>query len=327
MSPLISVIVPVYNTERYLDKCMRSILDQTHRNLEIILVDDGSTDGSSEKCDFWAQADPRVRVIHKPNGGQASARNAALNECCGEYIGFVDSDDWIAPEMYAELWAQAKKYGAKLAVCGRYDAFDDTDEMCIGKRLGESGLFRAYDVLPKMTMGQMSDFSVCDKLHAAELWKEIRFPEGEIYEDFAVMYKVLLAAETVVLCDQPFYFYFHRSNSTVTSGFREALTAYPKQTKNFISYISSVHPEYTKYAVWAHVKALQFLMIKLLRSDKKNFCEHSGLYEEYVHELKNYRDMWTKDSLFTKADWIIGDLLLHKNIARPLFLLKKSRLG
>ncbi len=327
MSSLISVIVPVCNTGRYLDKCMQSILNQTHRNLEIILVDDGSTDGSSEKCDFWAQADSRVLVIHKPNGGQASARNAALDVCRGEYIGFVDSDDWIIPEMYAELLSQVKKYGAELAVCGRYDAFEDSDEMRIGKCLGESGLFSAYDVLPKMTMGQMSDFSVCDKLHARELWREIRFPEGEIYEDFAVMYKILIAAEHIVLCDKPFYIYFHRSNSTVTSGFREALTAYPKQTKNFIDYISSRYPEYTKYAVWAHVKALHFLMIKLLRSDQKTYRAHCSLYEEYVRELKKYRDVWIKDPLFTKIDRIIGGILPHKNIARPLLLLKKSRLG
>ena len=323
----ISIVLPVYKVEKYIDRCMESVVNQTHKNLEIILVDDGSTDGSSEKCDFWEQADPRVCVIHKTNGGQASARNAALDVCRGEYIGFVDSDDWIDSEMYAELLLQAEKYGAKLAVCGRYDAFEDSDEMHVGKCIGKNGVFLAYDVLPQMTMGQLSDFSVCDKLHSADLWRELRFPEGEIYEDFAVMYKVLLAAEIIALCDKPFYVYFHRSNSTVTSGFREALIAYPKQTKKFIIYISSRYPEYTKYAVWAHFKALQLLMIKLLRTDKKTFCERNRLYEEYVRELKNYRNLWAKDPLFTKADRIVGDLLLHKNIARPLFLLKKSRFG
>lgn len=327
MSSLISIIVPIYNTGRYLDKCMQSILRQTHENLEIILVDDGSTDGSSEKCDYWAQTDPRVRVIHKANGGQASARNAALNVCSGDYIGFVDSDDWIEPEMYAELLAHAEKFGAKLAVCGRYDAYEGSDEMHIVKRLEGSGLYRAYDVLPKMAMGQMSDFSVCDKLHARELWREIRFPEGEIYEDFAVMYKILFAADTVVFCDNPFYVYFHRKGSTVTAGFREALTAYPKQTKDFVEYISRLYPEYTKYAVWAHVKALHFLMFKLLRSDKKTYYSNRALYKGYVRELKKYRDLWAKDPLFTKMDRIIGNVLPYENIARFLLLLKKSRFG
>ena len=324
MSSLISVIVPVYNTGKYLDKCVLSILNQTYKNLEIILVDDGSSDGSSERCDYWKRVDSRVVVIHKPNGGQASARNVALDVCQGDYIGFVDSDDWIDPEMYDTLLKCVKKHDTKLAVCGRCDAFEDSNETCI-KRLGESGLLRAYDVLPKMTMGQMSDFSVCDKLHARELWREIRFPEGEIYEDFAVMYKVLIMSETVVLCDNPFYVYFHRSNSTVTSGFREALIAYPKQTKDYVDYISKRYPEYTKYAIWAHIKALQLLMIKLLRSDKETYRTHYDLYMNYVGELKKTRYIWAKDPLFTKTDRIINVVLQYRNIARSLLWLKKSR--
>ena len=99
MLPLISVIVPIYNTELYLDKCMQSILNQTYRNLEIILVDDGSTDNSSQMCDLYAGKDSRIRVIHKENGGQSSARNVGLNVCTGDYISFVDSDDWIELDM------------------------------------------------------------------------------------------------------------------------------------------------------------------------------------------------------------------------------------
>jgi glycosyltransferase involved in cell wall biosynthesis len=205
--------------------------------LEIILVDDGSTDASPEKCDCYAKKDPRIRVIHKKNGGQSSARNVGLDVCKGEYISFVDSDDWIEPNMYTALLEQLEFHGASLAVCGRYDAYENSDEKTVGKSLGKSGLFDAYEVLPKMTLGQASDFSVCDKLHHRDLWQNIRFPEGEIYEDFAVMYKILIAAKKVVLCDVPFYVYFHRKNSTVTSGFREALTDYPKQTKQFLSYI------------------------------------------------------------------------------------------
>ncbi len=327
MKSLISVIVPVYNTQPYLDKCIQSILNQKYQNLEIILVDDGSTDGSSEKCDFYALNDPRIQVIHKQNGGQASARNVALDICHGDYIGFVDSDDWIEPDMYSELLQYMEKYGAKLAVCGRYDAYEGVDEKTIGKCFGENGVFLSYDILPKMAIGQISDFSVCDKLHHRDLWENIRFPEGEIYEDFAVMYKVLLAAETVVLCDKPFYVYFHRHNSTVTSGFREALTAYPRQTRDFISYIMSIYPEYERYAVWTHIKALQSVMIKLLRSDKNNYESHLMLYAEYIQDLKKYRKVWNNDPLFTKTDRILCEVLLHKSIARPLFLLKKSRFG
>ena len=114
-SPLISVIVPVYKVEQYLDRCVQSIVDQTYNNLEIILVDDGSPDSCPAMCDAWAEKDSRVRVIHKENGGVASARNTGIENACGEYICFVDSDDWIDPPMIAELVSSAIKYDTDIA--------------------------------------------------------------------------------------------------------------------------------------------------------------------------------------------------------------------
>lgn len=324
MLPIISVIIPVYNTELYMDKCMKSILNQNYQNLEIILVDDGSTDGSSEKCDLYARMDPRIRVIHKQNGGQSSARNVGLDACSGDYISFVDSDDWIEPDMYSTLLEQLKGYDAALAVSGRYDAYENSEKKVIGKRLGKNGIVDAYEALPLMTLGQLSDFSVCDKLYRRDLWENIRFPEGEIYEDFAVMYKVLIAAKTVVLYDKPFYVYYHRGNSTVTSGFREALVCYPKQTKQFLTDMVSWYPEYTRHAVWAHIKAIQVVLIKLLRADRKTYMAHNVLYKNYVEDLKKYRHLWKKDPLFTCMDWLVCWILLHRRLARLVFLLKKA---
>ena len=323
MQALISVIVPVYNTERYLDQCIGSIIDQSYQNLEIILIDDGSTDGSSEKCDCYAQKEPRIRVIHKKNGGQSSARNVGLDICKGEYISFVDSDDWIASDMYATLLGQLEKYNASLAICGRYDAFEGSEEKTVGKVLGNNGLFDSYDILPKMTMGQASDFSVCDKLYRRDLWKNVRFPNGEIYEDFAVMYKILITAQKVVLCDTPFYVYFHRKNSTVTSGFREASTDYPKQTRQFLSDIILWYPEYMGHAIWAHIKAIQCVLIDLLKSDKATYSSHSSVYDEYICDIIKYSKIWKKNPLFTSVDRLLCWILLHKRLARGLFLLKK----
>lgn len=323
MQPLISVIVPVYNTEKYLDKCMQSILGQTYGNLEIILIDDGSTDGSSEKCDSYAKVDSRVRVIHKKNGGQSSARNVGLDICKGKYISFVDSDDWIEPDMYSFLYKQLETFDMRLAVCGRYDVYENSKEKTVGKSLECNGIFDSYDVLPKMAVGKLSDFSVCDKLHHRDLWHSIRFPEGEIYEDFAVMYKVLMAAEKVVLCDIPFYVYYHRKNSTVTSGFRESLNAYPKQTKLFLLYIIDKYPEYTKYAIWTHIKAIQFVLISLLKSDTLTYISYNSLYDDYIQDIKKYRKIWKADSLFSYHDRLICILLLHKHLARVVFRIKK----
>ena len=131
-SPCVSVIVPVYKVAAYLPRCVDSILAQTWRNLEIILVDDGSPDECGSICDVYAEKDPRIRVIHKENGGLSSARNAGLDTASGEYIGFVDSDDWIEPEMYARMLALMEKYDAKMVCAGRYDVDGRTGERSVG---------------------------------------------------------------------------------------------------------------------------------------------------------------------------------------------------
>ena len=322
MQSLISVIVPIYNTERYLDKCIQSILNQTHRALEIILIDDGSTDGSPSKCDNYAKLDSRIRVIHKKNGGQSSARNAGLDICRGDYIGFVDSDDWIEPEMYETLLEKLKKHDASLAVCGRYDAYEGTDNKTVGKVLGSNGVFDSYDILPHMAVGQISDFSVCDKLHRKDIWQNVRFPEGMIYEDFAVMYKVLISAKRVVLCDMPFYVYFHRKNSTVTTGFRKSLIDYTTHTQQFLSYITSGYPEYIEYAVWVHIKAIQCVLISLLKTKKEIYALYDSLYEEYVYDIIEYKKVWKTHRLFSFLDRLLCRLLIHKRLARLCFSIK-----
>ena len=124
-NPKISVIVPVYKVEAYLDKCVRSIMDQTYRNLEIILVDDGSPDDCPAMCDAWAEKDSRIRVIHKENGGLSDARNAGMAVATGEYIGFIDSDDYIAPDMYRLLLERMTADGSDIAACGVEMVFED----------------------------------------------------------------------------------------------------------------------------------------------------------------------------------------------------------
>ena len=317
---LISVIVPVYNTGEYLERCLDSILNQTYQNVEIILVDDGSTDDSPQKCDLYASIDSRIRVIHKENGGQSSARNVGLDACRGNYISFVDSDDWIEQDMYSTLLRSLEKSGVALAIAGRYDVYENSDQKEVGKVLGKNGVFDARELLPQMAIGRLSDFSVCDKLHRRDLWENIRFPEGEIYEDFAVMYKVLMAANSVFLCDKPLYNYYHRSHSTTTSGFRDALIVYPKQTLEFVKYIESQFPEFLNYALWAHIKAVQVLLISLLKSDRATYVSHEDLYNRYVQEIKKHKNVWQKDPIFTFIDRLICRILLHKHLARMIFV-------
>ena len=122
---LISVIVPVYNTKAYLGKCIKTIIDQSYKNLEIILIDDGSTDGTSVMCDEWSQKDARIKVFHLQNGGVSKARNFALEQCHGEWVSFVDSDDWLALDMYEILLALADKFEADTACCGAWQGNEE----------------------------------------------------------------------------------------------------------------------------------------------------------------------------------------------------------
>ena len=324
MQPLISVIVPIYNTEQYLDKCIESILNQSYHNLEVILVDDGSNDGSPQKCDVYSQKDSRVRVIHQENRGQSSARNVGLDCCSGEYISFVDSDDWIEPDMYKTLMEQIEKYDVALVISGRYDAYGILNEKLVEKRLGKNGIVGSREVLPLMAIGKLSDFSACDKLYRRDLWDKIRFPEGEIYEDFAVVYKVLIDAKNALLFDRSFYVYRHRKNSTITSEFSELLFCYPKQTKQFLMDMKAWYPEYTRYAVWAHIKAIQVVLLKLLKADKKTYIAHTDMHNYYLKELDEYRYIWERDPLFARIDRCLCKLLLCKKIARLVFLLKRK---
>ena len=144
---LISVIVPVYKVENFLDRCVESIVGQTYENLEIILVDDGSPDNCPAMCDKWAEKDGRIKVIHKENGGVSSARNAALDIVSGDYICFVDSDDWIDPGMYEFLYKNSQKYDADISCCGIFDDYDDGRQTYYGiEYTDENGKPQYFDV-------------------------------------------------------------------------------------------------------------------------------------------------------------------------------------
>ena len=208
--PLVSVIVPIYRTEPYLRKCLDSVLAQTERDLEVVLVDDGSPDRCPALCDEYAAKDGRIKVIHQPNGGRSAARNAGLAAAMGRWIGFVDSDDWVEPDMYERLLAAVEAREAQIAVCGRVEEHDGT---------AETIAYDAHDVLTtEQAIGEMlRDVEVrsylCDKLFQRELFEGIVFPEGRNYEDVAVVYRLFLRAERIAFVPDALYHYtFHGSN-------------------------------------------------------------------------------------------------------------------
>lgn len=214
MSELISVIIPVYKVEDYLDECVASVVSQTHKKLEIILVDDGSPDNCPAMCDAWAQKDSRIRVIHKANGGLSDARNAGLEIASGDYIAFVDSDDYIRKDMLENLLEALLCTDSDIAACGieNFGAargswgcqdFVGTPQQIFAKLYNET----AYPV------------AAWNKLYRRSCWKTLRFPVGKICEDTFTTYQLIHNARRIVMIPKALYCYRIRPESIMTSSF------------------------------------------------------------------------------------------------------------
>lgn len=202
---LISVIVPVYNVERYLKKCINSILDQTYENIEVVLVDDGSTDKSGVICDEYAAKDLRVTVIHKENGGLSSARNAGLKVAAGDLIGFVDADDYIEDTMYEKLKENMDKYGSDISVCQIYRSYKYFTDLEDG--LDKEEVYEGKDKFANLENDNYFMTVVAwNKLYKKDLFKRIKYPEGRLFEDSYVICDILSKAKRVSYLNEPLYY-------------------------------------------------------------------------------------------------------------------------
>ncbi len=211
--PLISVIVPAYNAEAFLDQCLQSIVAQSYRRLEVIVVDDGSTDGTGEICDRWAGKDERIRVIHQPNGGHSAARNTALDAMTGELVMMVDSDDVLHSEFVTTLLEIMSSYDADIAVAG-YIAFEGQEPQFPQTAGGHIRQYDQHEALMAVFYQQGLTHSPWGRLFKASLFQDIRFPLGIIYEDLAIIYPLLKKCRCVVATDRVLYGYRqHSSNS------------------------------------------------------------------------------------------------------------------
>ena len=214
MNPLISVIIPVYNVEDYLDRCVKSIVNQTYDNLEIILVDDGSTDSSGVKCDEWAAKDNRIVVIHKENSGQAGARNHGLRIAKGTLIGFVDSDDYIDLTMYESMHRILIENDSYIVECNML-RFDKQDEVCTVVGSGDLLVMNQEEALLDFITEKHLQCTVPNMLIKADIAKKVLFDEGKTHEDILWPYRVYVLANRIVYVDLTLYFYFQRPDSTM----------------------------------------------------------------------------------------------------------------
>ena len=253
MDVLISVIVPVYNIKEYLSRCVASICAQTYRNLEIILVDDGSTDGTDKLCDELAATDGRIRVFHKENGGSSSARNLGIEKARGSYLGFVDSDDYIEPDMYERLLKVLTEHGVQMAQIGR----DEIDAN--GKKLPniceppQTLLAYSREEFLRELLLHRGDCSFCTKLIARELFAEDRFPMGVLNEDFYLLIKLLPKVENIYSLPGYGYHVFYRLNSNTRKAdkneFSRVFTDIVDNADMVLSLVNEKYPSLQKEAV------------------------------------------------------------------------------
>ena len=215
--PLVSLIVPVYNAGNYLKTCLQSIVAQTYRNLEIILVDDGSDDGSSEMCDEYAREDCRIKVIHLPHGGVSAARNAGLEAATGELLGFVDSDDFIDADMYEYLYGLLVEHDADIAAC-TYLLEQEGRPSKLVNNTKELYIFSRKEIIRELVRNDLVKNYLWAKLFKRNLFNQLSFPVGRVYEDVAVLYKVFYKSQKVVLsCVSKYHYMIHR-NESITRG-------------------------------------------------------------------------------------------------------------
>lgn len=222
--PTLSIIVPVYNVEAYIKRCLNSILAQTFTDFELILVDDGSPDGCPAICDEYAARDRRITVIHKPNGGLSDARNAGLDIAAGEFLGFVDSDDYISPNMYEKLVEAIKSSGADLVACGMYYIGADEKVNSIWPSLSENKLYMRTDFIDHFYPDVRRDImpAVMNKLYKRTIFSELRFPIGKLYEDAFIQLDLFDQCNSIyVLHEHLYYYYYNRNGSILNSSFSE----------------------------------------------------------------------------------------------------------
>ncbi len=293
---LISVIVPVYNVQAYLAECVESILVQTYQDLEIILVDDGSTDGSGALCDGLALGDPRVRVIHKENGGLSDARNAGLELATGQWLSFVDGDDLLAPETLERLHSAAVGFGCPMAVCNILRLYEDGKTECFYR---PAEAVRILDGNERFET--LKQPSVCNKLFCKELFDGVRFPMGKYYEDTFVYHIPAYRAGRIALTGHDGYLYRSRRDSILGGGI---------YTNRYFDYVQAIYermyyltdriiPEYmdevclSLYAAVANAEK----HIQKTRENRDSFRRIRGWYREAYGKLMARRSVCLKQKI------------------------------
>ena len=251
---LISIIVPVYKVEEYLAACIDSICSQTYPHLEILLVDDGSPDRCGSMCDAYATRDSRIKVIHKENGGLSDARNAGLEKVTGDYVIFVDSDDWIAPDYVEKSLNLAMRYQADIVACDFLETEDDKKERESIESASTAPVvvLTQEEALLAWLYRKYYGVTAWAKMYSRRCVQGVCFPVGKLHEDVGTTYRIFLQAERTVYLDEKLYYYRQRAGSIVNSGFNHHRLDYLEFTREIMSCMQVEYPEYYPAAICRH---------------------------------------------------------------------------
>ena len=253
MQPLISVIIPVYNVEEYIDRCVNTVMKHTYKNLEIILVDDGSTYSSAQKCDLFKEKDDRIKVIHKTNGGLSDARNKGMDICSGEYVTFIDSDDWINDKYIELLYNSIVKYKSDISISDMIDSdgkyyYKDYNLYGIKEKTytPEQAL---YVILTQKEFNTSAD----GKLFKYDLINKYRFKYGILYEDFDLIYKIIDNASKISFVDDAKYYYYQRKGSIAHSKMDKKHYIIINISNDIMKFIEKKYPDLAEAALSRYV--------------------------------------------------------------------------
>lgn len=262
---LVSVIVPVYKVEKELTRCLDSILSQTYKNLEILIVDDGSPDRCPQICDTYAKKDHRIKVFHKENGGLSSARNYAIERASGDYIAFIDSDDWVEDNFIELLLNNLLKEQADLSIVGYIFAWDSGKVQ--GNTIGnEYEVMNTEQAIRELFIQKKFQCMVCTKLYKKELFNQVRFPEGKLFEDIAIGLDIFKQCHKVVFDGQQKYYYFQRADSIFNSRFDKNKLSMLDFIEGMIAYSKSRGGIYDTEAEAFYLRASLMLILQAYNS-------------------------------------------------------------
>lgn len=307
---LISVIIPVYNVQKYLEKCLNSVLNQTYKNLEILLIDDGSTDNSGKICEEYKLKDSRIKVLHKTNGGLSSARNYGIEASKGIYITFIDSDDDIEEDYIEYLYKLLKKYHTKMSICS-YNVIKN-NKTNLGINLEEK-LLSTEECLDNLLCEKGFTVSACAKMYEKNLFNNITFPLNKLCEDNGTTYKLIMKCPNIAYGNQAKYNYYIHNNSITTSSFNIKKLDLIELVDIMGEDIIKEYPNLINSVEKKKSSARFSILRQILES--KNRKEYNYIEKEIIKYLKNKKKKILNNPKSTKKDKIaIILLLINKNI-------------